>query len=88
MKIIKLNQRFVLGREGFTHGLEFASRESVLLSQVERKLQEMLGWGWGRYSWQHSSCHKWGSYRNHKNFRTYVGVRDEAILTALMLSIE
>lgn len=88
MKVIKLNGRYVLGREGFTHGLEFGGGESVLLAKVERKLQEMCGWGWGRYSWQSSYHHMWGSYRNHKNFRTYVGVRDEAVLTALMLSIE
>ena len=88
MKFIKLNSRYVLGREGFTHGLEFTSKELVNQTQVEVKLREMLGAGWSRYSWQHSSCHSWGSWRNEKNFRTYVGVRDEAVLTALMLSIE
>ena len=88
MKIIKLNNRFALGREGFTYGLEFASGDTVKLSRVERKLREMLGNGWGRYSWQTSYHHNWGSWRNHKNYRTYIGVRDEAVLTALMLIME
>ena len=87
MKIIKLNGRYVLGREGFIHGLEFASGETVTLSRVERKLREMLGNGWGRYSWQTSPHHQWGSWHNHKNYRTYVGVRDEAIITAILLSL-
>ena len=87
MKIIKLNGRYVLGREGFIHGLEFPSGETVILSRVERKLREMLGNGWGRYSFQSSYHHQWGSCRNYKSFRTYVGVRDEAVLTAILLSL-
>jgi hypothetical protein len=87
MKIIKLDQRYVLGKEGFVHALQFKRRNdksTAIVSALER--MHGPGWLWYR-SWDEESGFAWGSYRDPRRSRTtfYVAVKNEADLVAAIL---
>ena len=89
MKIIKLDQRYVLGKEGFVHALQFKRRNDKSASIVSA-LERMYGPGWLWYRFRdqdQDSNFIWGSYRNPRRDRTtfYVGVKNEADLVAAIL---
>ena len=87
MKVIKLDQRYALGKEGFRHALRFKYRNeksSAIVSALER--MHGPGWLWYR-SWDEGSGFAWGSYRDPRRGRPtfYVGVKNEADLLAAIL---
>ena len=88
MKVIKLDQRYVLGREGFRHALRFRYRNEKSLAIV-KALERMHGPGWLWFShWDEGSEFAWGSYRDPRRGRPtfYVGVKNEADLLVAILT--
>lgn len=89
MKTVKLTQRYVLGREGFTIGLKFNS-ESQQYYNVRRKAEELYGRPWHRI-WNYAPDHEWGYHRSKTKFggtKPYIGFKNEAQLSMLLLSIK
>ena len=91
MKIVKLNQRYVLGQYGFTHALRFncQCRES---DAIKRSLNVMHNnvQPWNKWwKWQNQDA-PWGYYDQGRRDRPayWIGVKHEADLTAAILIAE
>lgn len=87
MKIIKLNNRYVLGRCGFIHALRFNHAYSTNVRTIEQKLHTMIGAGWSGSRFDSPSKFMWATHLNQKSREYYIGVRDEKDLVAVLLSI-
>ena len=91
MKAVKLTQRYVLGREGFTIGLKFNS-ENQQYYDVRRKAEQMYGRPWNRiFLYNCTPDPEWGYYRSKSKWggiKPYVGFKTEAQLSMLLLSIK
>ncbi len=87
MRIVKLNQRYVLGQHGFTHALRFP-RRNPKADSIRSYLSEHAGDPWSRYIGRFNDPANWGYHKSPKRSRpTYwIGVKDEALLTAAILS--
>ncbi len=88
MKVIKLTQRYVLGKYKFTHAVRF-DRECKESDAIRRALQQIHSnaypWNiWWKYS---NESAPWGYYKQPRKDRpTYwIGVKNEADLTAAIL---
>ncbi len=88
MKIIKLNNRYKLGKEGFAYGLRFPSSYNKKAMAIERKLHEIYGSGWTGSKWFNSRNSEWGYFLNAKSREYYIGVREESMLTMILLGLE
>jgi hypothetical protein len=87
MKIIKLDRRYVLGKEGFVHALRFRRRDEKSAA-IANALESMHGTGWLWYRpWNDESNYAWGSYRDPRRDRPtyYIGVKNESDLVAAIL---
>lgn len=84
MQIIKLNQRYVLGKAGFTHAVHYRRRHRNM--SVERALTKMYGEGWSR--WRPTPDLAWGYYISPKSGEYFVGVQNLADLTAALLMVD
>ena len=82
MKIIELDQRYVLGKAGFTHAIYYRRRPNKF-STIERALTEMHGAGWHR--WLPTPNLAWGYYISPKSGEFQIGVRNPADLTTALL---
>lgn len=89
MKIVKLNQRYVLGRYGFTHALRFP-KETDQSDAIRRYLYKNVGDPWSRWGGRWNVTADWGYHRSpRRDRRTYwIGVKGEALLTAAVLAAE
>lgn len=91
MKIVKLNQRYVLGRYGFTHALRFdqENKESSAiknaLNQMHNNVQPWNKW----WKWQNHNA-PWGYYDQSRLDRPvyWIGVKNPADLTAAILMVQ
>jgi hypothetical protein len=81
MKVIKLDGRHRLYKEGFTHAFRFNSWNDEAL-KVERVLSSKLGSQWAH--WPKWKSH-WG--KSTASGRPYwLGVREEKVITQVLLS--
>lgn len=89
MKIVKLNNRYVLGKGGFTYALRFRYYYNKNVRNIEQKLHDIHGIGWWSGSrWFNPSKFMWATHLNQKSREYYIGVRDEKDLTAIILLLE
>jgi len=83
MKVIKLDNRHRLYKEGFTHAFRFQGWEQDY-SKVESTLSQKYG-----VSWNNQKC--WGTYWGKQSVtgdRVYwIGLRSEALVTQTLLSL-
>ena len=88
MKIVKLNRRYILGDAGFNYALRFDDQTAEYI-QIKRILQDMYGEGWS-FWFQHRRGTPWGWWHDYKRRGGpyWVGVRNEADLTAAILMVE
>jgi hypothetical protein len=84
MKVVKLDRRHRLGKQGFTHAFRFEGYESSVVD-IEKNLSTKYG-----YSWNNEKC--WGSYWGKKSVngsRLYwIGFRNEQLVTQTLLSLK
>lgn len=84
MKVIKLDNRHRLYKEGFTHAFRFNGFEKEYTA-IENVFSRKYG-----YSWNNSKC--WGTYwgKTSKNGSRviWIGVRNESLVTQALLSVQ
>jgi hypothetical protein len=91
MRVVKLNNRYVLGRYGFTHAFRF-DRENKQSDAVKKVLYQIHGkdthpWNiW--WHWNNQDA-PWGYYKAPKKVGQpyWIGVRHEADISAIMLMV-
>lgn len=101
MKIVKLNQRYRLGRAGFLHALVFTTHNDPYLkkkTQVQRLLQEKYGDSVYFYGTDGKSYYDryekpmWATYTQTRHpsgvTHWYLGLREESMLTTILLMVE
>jgi hypothetical protein len=84
MKVIKLDRRHRLHRLGFAHAFKFDNygAESAKITEIERTLYEIAGDNGERNSW----FWHWSRYKRETTVRPYyIGVRDETMITQILL---
>lgn len=96
MEIVKLNKRYILGREGYTHALRFTIHTDPYYkkkTKVIRLLEQLYGHGtyiFGSKMYQDEYA-SWATYTYHRSAggaQYYVGVKEESMLTAVLLMVE
>jgi hypothetical protein len=87
MKVIKLNGRYSMYSEGYTHALRWNEGYSHGVGPYERAMQEM--YGGSRYRTGNSWRAAYGSSRS-KAWVTpyYIYLRDESMLMMLLLRVK
>lgn len=84
MRVVKLDRRHRLGKQGFTHAFRF-ERYGPELNIIEQHLAKKYG-----YSWNNEKC--WGSYwgkQSSNGTRIYwIGFRNENLVTQTLLSLK
>jgi hypothetical protein len=84
MRIVKLDRRHRLGKQGFTHAFRFEGYDPNL-STIEQALAKKYGW-----SWNNEKC--WGSYWGKRSANgtriCWIGFRDEKLITQTLLSLK
>jgi hypothetical protein len=85
MKVVKLNRRHRLGKQGFTHAFRFDGWEPEMMT-IENSLTRKYG-----LSWNNEKC--WGSFYGKKskvsgNRVFWIGVRNETLITQTLLSLK
>ena len=86
MKIIKLNKRFSMGREGYTHALRWVEGYSRYVVPYEQAMQEM--YGGSRYTTGNPWRSAYGSSRSKAGITPYyIYLKDESMLTMLLLRV-
>jgi hypothetical protein len=89
MKVVKLDKRHRLFRKGMVYAFKF-NNEWEERARVESILRNMYGWEYGNDDW-HTFRGKVIINRNDlMNVRTYpywIGVKNEADITAVMLQL-
>lgn len=88
MKIVKLNRRYILGDAGFNYALRFSYQTAEYI-QIKYTLQDMYGEGWS-YWCRYQQGNPWGWWHDFKRRGSpyWIGVQNEADLTAAILMIE
>lgn len=91
MKIVKTNSRYHLHRMGFPIALKFGPEDGNLQSHnVRWWLTERYGeepwpmWEKKNHPW----CSKMGRWSRKKGVDTFIGLKDESIITALVLALD
>ena len=86
MKVIKLNGRFSMYREGYTYALRWVEGYSRGVVPYEKAMQEM--YGGSRYTTGNSWRAAYGSSRSSAGVTPYyIYLRDESMLTMLLLRV-
>ena len=86
MKIIKLNGRFSMYREGYKHALRWNEGYCREVVPYEQAMQEM--YGGSRYTTGNSWRSAYGSSRRKAGVTPfYIYLRDESMLTMLLLRV-
>ena len=89
MKIIKLDKRHKLQRLGFTHAFKFENGFSAEDRQIILNLEHMLVEHHGLGSEENVWMWQWNNNstrpRGHRIY--YIGVRNEAIITQLLMML-
>lgn len=99
MQIIKLNRRYMLGREGFSHAVVFTANGDPYLKKkavVEKILYDMYGDGKFYYNSSRTlygkESHKWAKYTQVRNatgiMQWFIGVKEESMLSAILLMVD
>lgn len=96
MEIVKLNNRYLLGREGYTHALRFTIHTDPYYkkkTKVIRLLEQLYGNGTYLFGtrFYRGDTSTWATYTYHRSAggtQYYVGVKDESMLTAVLLMVE
>jgi hypothetical protein len=87
MKVIKLNGRYSMYREGYKHALRWDEGYSREVGPYERAMQEM--YGGSRYSTGNSWRAAYGSSRSKAGVTPYyIYLRDESMLMMLLLRVK
>ena len=88
MKVIKLHNKHVLGRFGFTHAFRFDC-ENKQSNDVKKALYQLHQdkQPWNRYWHYNNQTAPWGYYKSPKKTKTpyWIGVKNEADITAVLL---
>lgn len=100
MKILKLNKRYLLGREGFSHALVFTMHNDKYLKKkavVEKLLHDMYGQGAFYYKPGHAYYDrherpKWAKYTQTRNtagvMQWFIGLKEESMLSVILLMVD
>lgn len=89
MKIVKTNSRYRLHKMGFPIALKFNSHGAHNVYAVMVWLSERYGpepWAQGEKR-HHSWCSIMGKWSRKKGQDTFIGIKDESVITALVLAL-
>lgn len=86
VRIVNLNNRYKLGKDGFKIGLHFKSPQAY--NACRHYLSSKYDSGWSRWSRVSTpeEC-RWGFYTNTPRSDYWIGIRDEATLTMILLGV-
>lgn len=87
MKIVKLNRRFNLYRDGFTHALRWDQWEYNKIDPYEKAFAKL--YGGAKYNYREANwAAMFGGKRGTNGFKPYfIYVRSEAMISAAMLGV-
>ena len=86
MKIIKLDKRFSMYKEGYTHAMRWSRWEPGIINPYENAMSKMYGDRW--YSKNNSWTMGFGIKGKSAEFTPYfIYVKSESMLTMLLLRV-
>lgn len=91
MRVVKLDNRYVLGRYGFTHAFRFntQNKQSDAVKQVLYQLHGKDTHPWNQWWDYNNQSAPWGYYKTPQksNAPYWIGVKTEADVSAIMLML-
>ena len=86
MKIIKLDKRFSMYKEGYTHAMRWSRWEPGIINPYEEAMRKMYGENW--YTKGNSWTIQFGNKSKSSEFTPYfIYVKSESMLTMLLLRV-